>query len=174
MAEWPANAGRTLTAWALATFDLTLVVLLAVLAAHASGALGDLLGGLNTVLGVALFAYLWVLVSLAVRWALAAGSIGETRLRTLALRGLAAGAATGVAFLLGVVLVAVVPRVVTTRLEPLSAALITLFGVAFAAPIGALLGLSVGLLDVALYRIAGYAVPTSARDSAAAATPDRP
>lgn len=173
MADRP-TGDWTLTAWALATVDVTLFVLLAVLAAHASGALGDVLGGLNTVLGVVLFAYLWVLVSLAVRWVLAAATLGETRLRTLALRGLAAGAATGVAFLLGVVLVAVVPRVATSPLEPLSAALITLFGVVVAAPVGALLGLGFGLLDVALYRLAGYAVPTADRGRDGGTTPDRP
>jgi hypothetical protein len=170
MAEWPPGGDWTLTAWALATVDVTLFVSLAVLVAHASGALGDLLGGLNTVLGIALFAYLWLLVGLAVRWVLAGASLGETRLRTLALRGVAAGAVSGVTFLLGVVLVVVVPRVFTTTLEPLSAALITLFGVVLAAPVGALLGLAFGLLDVGFFRLAGYAVP--ARGESATA-PDR-
>ncbi|MFC7027416.1 hypothetical protein ACFQH8_07695 [Halomicroarcula sp. GCM10025710] len=45
MADWLADDGWTLTAWALGTVDVTLFVLVAVLAAHASGALGDLLGG---------------------------------------------------------------------------------------------------------------------------------
>ncbi|MFC6862057.1 hypothetical protein ACFQGE_01120 [Halomicroarcula sp. GCM10025817] len=159
MAEWPPGGDWTLTAWALATVDVTLFVSLAVLVAHASGALGDLLAGLNTVLGIAIFAYLWVLVGLAVRWVLAGASLGEAQMRVLALRGVAAGAATGVAFLLGVVGVAVVPRVFTTTLEPLSAALITLFGVVLAAPIGALLGLAFGLLDVGLSRLAGAVAP---------------
>ena len=170
MAEWVPGDDWTLTAWALATVDVTLFVLLAVLIAHASGALGDLLGGLNTVLGVAVFAYLWVLVSLAVQWVLAEASLAEAQLRAPALRGVAAGAATGVAFLLGVVVVAVVPRVVTTSLEPLSAALITTFGVVLAAPVGALLGLAFGLLDVGLYRLGG-AVATARGESATA--PDR-
>ncbi|MFC7027415.1 hypothetical protein ACFQH8_07690 [Halomicroarcula sp. GCM10025710] len=113
-------------------------------------------------------------MSLAVRWVLSGATLAETRLRTLALRGLASGAATGITFLLGVVALAVVPRVFTTSLEPLSAALITVFGIVVAAPVGALLGLAFGLLDVALYRLAGYAVPSTGREATKRATPDRP
>ena len=63
-----ADAGPvSLVTWTLATFDTALFVLLGVLVGHASGNLADLLAGLNTLVGVAVFCYLWALFVLAVR-----------------------------------------------------------------------------------------------------------
>ncbi|MBX0322078.1 hypothetical protein EGH21_03430 [Halomicroarcula sp. F13] len=170
-----ADPALSLTAWALATFDVALFVLAALLPIHAAGALADLLSGLDTLLGVAVFCYLWALFVLAVRWVLSDAGL-DAPLRTLVPRGVAAGSAAGAAFLLGVLVVAVGPLVVTGDVPPLSALLVTLVGGAVAAVVGSLVGLLLGAVDVALYRIAGGLLPDppTRHDESTAVTPDRP
>jgi hypothetical protein len=53
---------RDLFAWALSTFHTARLVAVLVLLVHLSGGLGDLLSGLNTLLGLVLFALLWAVV----------------------------------------------------------------------------------------------------------------
>ena len=171
----PDSTGElTLTGLTLATFDVTALVLAALVALHASGALADLLSGLNTVVGVAVFGYLWILVVLAVRWVLSAAPLGAAGLGTLALRGVAAGAVTGIAFLLGAFLVAVVPQLLTGPIEAVSLVLIVTIGAAVAAVVGALVGLVAALLNVAVYRAAGALLSEGGDDTAPTVTPDRP
>ncbi|GGO01272.1 MULTISPECIES: hypothetical protein [Haloarcula] len=171
----PGDPALSLTTWALATFDVALFVLAALLPIHAAGALADLLSGLNTLLGVAVFCYLWALFVLAVRWVLSDAVLSDP-LRSLVPRGVAAGSAAGVVFLLGVLLVAAGPGVVAGRIEPLSAFLIALIGGAVAAVVGSLVGLLLGAVDVALYKISSAALPDppTRREDSASATPDRP
>lgn len=153
----------TLTTWTLATFDTSLFVLVGVIAAHASGVLGELLSGLNTVVGVAAFLYVWLLFVAAVRWVLADAAVLRASARTLALRSVAAGGVAGTVFLLTVLLVTVVPSALLGSIQPISVLLILLIGTALSAVVGAVVGLSAGALNVAASRLARFALPAGAR-----------
>lgn len=151
--RWP-----SLATWSLATFDASLFVLLAVLTLHAGGSLSDVLAGLNTVVGVVVFCYLWVLFVLAVRWVRSKVSLASASLGSLAVHGVAAGGVVGITFLLGVLAVAVGPSAVTGSLRPSAVGLIALIGAGVAAVVGSVVGLVAGLVDVAVYRLAGTAL----------------
>lgn len=149
----------SLLTWTLATADTVLFVLLGVLAAHASGELAGLIAGLNTLVGVAVFCYLWALTLATVRWVNRRVSLAADSTSTLVLHGLAAGSATGVGFLLGPLAVLVVLSVTGGPFRPRGVVLVTLIGTGFAAVIGAIVGLLAGLLDIALYRLSGSLLP---------------
>ncbi|EMA11432.1 hypothetical protein SAMN05443574_103133 [Haloarcula vallismortis] len=149
----------SLVTWTLATFDTTLFVLLGVLAAHTSGELAGLLAGLNTLVGVAAFCYLWALFVLAVRWVNSRVALGDTPFRTLVLHGVAAGCATGVVFLLGLFAVALVPTIQRGGVRLQTVLVVLLIGGAVAAVVGGVVGLVASLLDTAVYRLAGYLLP---------------
>ncbi|MBV0903592.1 hypothetical protein [Haloarcula salina] len=160
----------SLSTWALATFDVGLFVLVAVLAGHASGALSDLLGGLNTLVGAAVFCVVWALFVLAVWWVDSRVELSAS-LWTLALHGFAAGAMAGVAFLLGLVAVLAVPALAeglalgTATLSAVAGvALFLLVGVAVASLIGGAIGLLVGVLDGLCFRLADRVLAASAGD----------
>jgi len=160
----------SLQTWALATFDVALFVLVTVLAGHASGALADLLGGLSTLVGAAVFCVLWALFVLAVGWVRSRVELSAS-LWTLALHGFAAGAMAGVAFLSGLVAVLAVRSIVgglVSRTATLSAvggvALILLLGVAVASAVGGVIGLLVGVLDGLCVRLADRVLTVSASD----------
>ncbi len=155
-----ADARRvSLVTWTLATFDTALFVLLGVLAAHASGGLADLLAGLNTLVGVAVFCYLWALFVLAVRWVHSRVALGDATLQPLVLHGVAAGCATGIAFLLGLFAVALVPTLQSGGVRLQAVLLVLLIGAGVAAVIGGVVGLVASLLDIAVYGLAGYLLP---------------
>lgn len=158
-AELAATRPVSLVTWTLATFDTALFVLLGVLAAHASGSLADLLDGLNTLAGVAVFCYLWALFVLAVRWVNSRVALGGAPLRTLVLHGVAAGCVTGVAFLLGLFAVALVPTIQSGGVRPQAVLVVLLIGAGVAAVVGGVVGLLASLLDTAVYGLAGYLVP---------------
>ncbi|MDS0220532.1 hypothetical protein NDI54_04105 [Haloarcula sp. S1AR25-5A] len=149
----------SLVAWTLATFDTALFVLLGVLAAHASGGLADLLAGLNTLVGVAVFCYLWALFVLAVRWVHGRTSLDSAGVRTLVSHGVAAGSVAGVAFLLGLVTVALVPTLQGGGVRLQAVLLVLLIGAGLAAVVGGIVGLLASLLDITMYRLAGYLLP---------------
>ncbi|MDQ2073251.1 hypothetical protein RBH20_11970 [Haloarcula sp. H-GB4] len=149
----------SLVTWALATFDTVLFVLLGVLAAHASGSLADLLAGLNTLVGVAVFCYLWALFVLAVRWVHSRVALGDVPLQTLVLHGVAAGSVAGVAFLLGLLAVALVPTIQSGGVSLQTVVLVLLIGAGVAAIVGGVVGLLASLLDIAVYGLAGYLLP---------------
>ncbi|MBV0923927.1 hypothetical protein KTS45_06895 [Halomicroarcula limicola] len=175
MAESATDGRRLdLLPWALGTVDVVAFALVGVVAAHAAGALGGFLRGLNTLAGVAVFLYLWAIFVLAARWVLSAASLADDSLRSLALRGVAVGGVGGTAFLLGILAVTAVPQLLVS--QPVSALLVVLIGIVVAAPVGALVGLVLGGLDIALYRAAGYLLPEEpSRETADAppTTPDR-
>ncbi|WP_254273486.1 hypothetical protein [Haloarcula marina] len=165
----------SLRAWTLATVDIALFVVLALVGIHAVGGLDDLLAGLSTLVGVAAFLGLWALFVLAVRWALADASLAKSSLWTLAKRGLVAGSVAGLVTLLVLALVVVVPLVLVGPAEPLSGLLFTAIATPFAAVVGALVGLFFGAVDVALYRASGYALPAVVDERRGTpTTPDRP
>ncbi|WP_135301913.1 hypothetical protein [Haloarcula amylovorans] len=174
MVESAAAEGRRLALlpWTLGTFDVVSFVLVAVVVAHAMGVLGGLLQGLNTLAGVAVFLYLWAIFVVAARWVLSNASLVDDSLRSLALRGVAAGGVSGIAFLLGILAVTAIPQLITS--QPLSALLIVLIGIVVAAPVGALVGLAIGGLDIALYRAAGSVLPDESRQIGADAPPTTP
>lgn len=149
---------------ALATFDTVAFVLLLVLAGHVAGVLSDLLAGLNTVVGVAVFVYLWALVVLGLEWALGSVSLAESTAGTLALRAVGAGGLVGAAFLLGILLVGLAPLVLTGNVTALTLVLFVLFGAAISVAVGAVVGLLFGLLDLGVYRLAGRLLPARATD----------
>jgi len=144
----------------VATFDVVAVGLLAVLAGHVGGALGDLLGGVGTVPGLAAFGYLWALTLLAVRWVLAEGGLardGDRSLGGLLTRGTAGGASVGTAFVAGLGL-AVGLVGLGTGADLTSVVLIALFGAVGGALVGAVVGFALGVVDVGLARAADAAV----------------
>ncbi|WP_434531204.1 hypothetical protein ACODNH_07445 [Haloarcula sp. NS06] len=149
----------SLVTWTLASFDTVLFVLLGVLAAHASGSLADLLAGLNTLVGVAVFCYLWALFVLAVRWVHSRVALGDVPLQTLVLHGVAAGSVAGVAFLLGLLAVALVPTIQSGGVSLQTVVLVLLIGAGVAAIVGGVVGLLASLLDIAVYGLAGYLLP---------------
>ncbi|MFC7129509.1 hypothetical protein [Haloferax chudinovii] len=162
MAE--AAAGRVgergrFEAWVVSSFNLVALSLVGLLAAHASGALEGELAGFGTLPGVAIFAYLWLLTAAATRWALADGGLADLRtglrgLWRLVVRGFAAGALIGAAFLLGAILVGAVLNGAPLR----SLAFIALIGVAAAAVVGGVVGGLSVLLDAGCYWVAGRLV----------------
>lgn len=149
----------SLAAWALATFDATLFVLVGVLIGHADGLLDDALADLNTAVGLALFLYLWALVVLGVRWALGRVSLTASSLRDSLAWGSLSGSVVGVVFLLTLVAGLAGPRFAAGRVEPSSLALIAAIGAGVAAVVGAVVGLAAALLNVIVVRAAGYALP---------------
>ncbi|EMA33596.1 hypothetical protein [Haloarcula japonica] len=149
----------SLVTWTLATFDTALFVLLGVLAAHASGGLADLLAGLNTLVGVAVFCYLWALFVLAVRWIHRRVSLDSAGVSTLALHGTAAGSVAGVAFLLGLFAVVLVPTIQSGGVRLQAVLLVLLIGAGVAAVVGSVVGLLASVLDIAVYGLAGYLLP---------------
>ncbi|GGM42205.1 hypothetical protein [Haloarcula argentinensis] len=149
----------SLVTWTLATFDTALFVLLGVLAAHTSGGLADLLAGLNTLVGVAVFCYLWALFVLAVRWVHGRVALDSAGVSTLALHGAAAGSVAGVVFLLGLLAVVLVPTLQSGGVRLQAVLLVLLIGAGVAAVVGGVVGLLASLLDIAVYGLAGALLP---------------
>jgi hypothetical protein len=147
-----------LTTWTLATMNTVVLVVALVVGVHASGALADLLGALNTLVGVAVFLFLWGLFVFSVRWVLSDASMGESPLRSLALRGTAAGGTAGICFPLLVLAVAVVPAVLTGSITPRAILLFGAIATGLAALVGAVLGFVAALFNAGLYRFAGRVV----------------
>lgn len=154
------RGGETL---AFATFHATTLVVVGVLVVHRYAALGDLLTGLNTLAGLAAFAFLWALSWLATRRVLATVALEDAADgggKQAVLRGLAWGGITGALFFLGVV-VALLPRVLLADVlaQPLSVLLLVLIGVGISLVVGMVVGLLFAVVDVALVRVAAAIAP---------------
>lgn len=159
-------ADRRLVVWTVASFHAAGLTLAVVALAHADGALAGLLGGLGTLAGFAGYAYLWALSYLATRWVLdgdvlAAATDGAVR--PALLRGTVGGALVGLAALLGPLLLLGAYNLATRGVALESAALVTLYGSAFALAVGAAVGLAFALLDLAALRVAGRITPARGR-----------
>lgn len=154
-----------LETWTVATFNVVAFGLVLVLAGYATGALSEILPDVGTVPGIAVFAYLWALVVVATRTGLPAGGLATIRtdgVSPVLIGGVVAGTITGAGFVLGVVLVAVLPLAVTEGMKldvliPL-AGLMSL-GTGVGGVVGALLGATFATLNVALYVTARTLVP---------------
>ncbi|MFB6160415.1 MAG: hypothetical protein ABEJ61_04460 [Haloferacaceae archaeon] len=141
-----------LAAWAVGTLHATLFMLVPVGAAHAAGALGDLLAGVGTVAAVALFALVWAAVWAASRrWLRDADP--DRPLGTVT-GGATWGAAAGLGVLPGVVLAVLV----ATGNLPL-AALLLLAGAVVAPLVGGASGALLAVVDLVLLRTARLAAP---------------
>ncbi len=151
---------RNLLSLALSTFHIAFLVAVGVLLAHLTGGLGDFLKGLNTLLGLGLFAVLWAVVWWATGNVLAVVSVSDvvswSGTKAVILRGTLWGGAVGVLFFAGFVAVAVLSFLFrpTGAIQPSSVLLILLIGGAIAFGVGGIVGISFAVLDVALIRVA--------------------
>ncbi|MPZ14016.1 MAG: hypothetical protein GEU73_06265 [Chloroflexi bacterium] len=176
MADLP--PGNRLLDWALGTFHAGLFVLTIVVALYRAGGLDDLLGGLNTLLGLAIYGLLWVVTEWTTRRALRGVEWRELAVRDpgeLLSRGLGWGGVTGVLLLLvpAVILVIVAvpvqiagmarmgldrgPRILVEALQFLfvgAGALLIAFSVAFI--VGAIVGAVFALVDALVLAAARF------------------
>jgi hypothetical protein len=156
----PDAGGRPdpLATTALTTHHAGAFVLVPLLAAHAGGALGDLLGGVGTATGLALFALLWaVLFPTTGRWLRACD---PTRPLTGVRAGAKYGALAGLGFLPGPV-----GAVGLATGNVVLAGLFLAVGVVVAPLVGAVAGVVLGVGDLLVLRGARRLVPP--RESAA-------
>jgi hypothetical protein len=142
-----------LLAWALASFHAAafLVVPLALAHAIAPEAVGDLLGGLDTLVGIALYLVLWGSTWLSNRRYVAATDFADPWGTFRA--GARYGAVTGLPLLVCVVLgVAVV-------VNPVFAGVLGVAGVVVAPLVGAVTGVVLAGVDLAVDRLASVLLP---------------
>ncbi|ELZ86093.1 hypothetical protein C453_09758 [Haloferax elongans ATCC BAA-1513] len=165
-----ADADR-LETWTITTVNVTLLSLIGVFAAHTSGVLTNALSGFGTLPGVAVFTYLWVVVWLSTRWAVADGGLDriareDSGFRSLVLRGIAGGAASGVVFVFGILVTAFLASVSRGELELTSFALFGLFGGGVSGVVGGVIGGVSVVLDAAVYLVATHVGPKQDGESA--------
>lgn len=140
-----------LLAWAFASFHVALLVAVAIWLVHLGGGLGDLLSGLDTLLGLGLYGVLWAIVWRTTDPALTAAPPATSSAGSLLRSGATYGAATGVAFLL----LLVVPGGLLLLLqggELVPVVFVGGVGAVVATVVGALLGCAFALLDAGLVR----------------------
>jgi uncharacterized integral membrane protein len=145
-----------LLAWGLASFHAAALLVVPLWLAHvvAPVAVGDLLGGLDTRVGLGLYLLLWGTTWYSNRRYLAASAF-ETPTRTLK-AGATWGAVTGLPLLVGVVLA------VLSATNPTFAALLLVAGALVAPLVGAVVGVVFAGVDVVLVRLAGRLASESA------------
>lgn len=154
-----------LVTWCLGTFHVAVLTVVAVLALQHGGAVGDVLSGLDTAIGLGLYAFLWIITWWTTRRGLRAvwrDGRGPTWKHGL-VRALAWGGVTGVVFFVG--LFAALLVVLVAQGEDVLATLgFGLVGAVVAALVGAVVGGVLGLLDVALLRAARMLDGTAPND----------
>jgi hypothetical protein len=155
-----------LDAWTFAAFHAALLTAVGVTALHAAGALGDLLGGLSTGLGLFLYGLLWATTYWSNRRLVERAPPGDAGVREVLAGAAAAGALTGAAFLaelVGVGLAVVALRgdlgvpAVSEPADVLAPGAVVLLAVGLAGVVGALVGLVLAGLDLATIRLVGRA-----------------
>lgn len=144
-----------LVGWGLAAFHAATLVVLLVILLFLWAPVGELLAGLQTVVGLALYLVLW-----ATTWWTNHHWLRDTRLTmdesatnssSFLRTSFRWGGVTGSVFFVALVILAVAPQTVPTSLFPL---VIVLIGVIVAFAIGGILGCIFGFADLALLRIA--------------------
>lgn len=142
-----------LVAWCLGAFHAAGLVAVAIWLLHAGGSLGNLLGGLNTAVGLVLYTVLWALSWVTTRMVLARIDVRGSPVDAV-VWGALGGAGTGVAFLLVVVVPVVIANLLTDPgiLEVLPFVLGA--GGTVALLVGTVLGGLFAVVDLALIRIA--------------------
>lgn len=168
-------ASPQLVSWALGTFHASLFVVVLVIFLYSQGTLASLLQGLNTALGLALFAALWATTlytsSRALRGvALAGPEMSRSRLLS---RGVRFGTLNGLLFLAVLLVASLLSRLLLPpagNVMPLMAVLLTIyvgsFAILIAFAIGGLTGLVVSLVDLVLLGLAdrlAHPAPTRSR-----------
>ncbi len=160
-------ADRRLLVWALASFHAAGFTLGVVLPAYVSGGLSDVLPAFGTLPGFLGYGYLWGLSYLATRWALAGDALADEALeetlsgsvRSVLLRGIAAGGLVGMAALLGPLLLVSIPDLMTGSGDPTSFVLILAIGLGVSGVVGAAVGLVLAAVDLVAFRAAGALRP---------------
>ena len=144
----------TLLVWALASFHAAafLVVPLALAHAIAPEAVGDLLGGLDTLVGIALYLVLWGSTWLSNRRYVAATDFADPW------RTFRAGARYGT--VTGLPLLACVVLAVAVVVNPVFAGVLLVAGVIVAPLVGAVIGSVLAAVDLAVDRLAGVMLPS--------------
>jgi hypothetical protein len=152
-----------LITWALATFHATAFVLAIVLFAYSRDALGGVLGGLNTFVGLGLFVALWATTYLTTSRALKGLDLISTpRDRGVyPRRTLRWGAVNGMSFLIILGAVALVAAIASTRPGQVASGILVpaLFiapiALVVSAAVGGAVGALFGIIDVGLFSPAG-------------------
>jgi hypothetical protein len=153
-----------LLTWSLTTFHTTVFVLVIVLFAYSGGGLGQALSGLNTFAGLGLFVALWATTYVTTVRALAGlDLIGSARDRGgYGRRAFRWGAANGMSFLAVLGIVALVVAVANTRPGQvgsgivLPALFIAPIALVVSAAVGGVVGVLFGIIDLALFSLAGF------------------
>jgi hypothetical protein len=152
-----------LVTWALATFHATAFVLAIVLFAYSRDALGGVLGGLNTFVGLGLFVALWATTYLTTSRALKGlDLISSPRdRRVYPRRTLRWGAVNGMSFLVILGTVALVAAIASTRPGQVTSGILVpaLFiapiALVASAAVGGAVGALFGIIDLGLFGLAG-------------------
>lgn len=155
-----------LVTWSLATFHATVFVLAIVLFAYSRDALGGL-SSLNTFVGLGLFVALWATSFVTTSRALEGLDLITTpRDRAgYPIRALRWGAANGMSFLAVLGLVALLAAIANTRPDQLTlgiffpALLVAPIALVVSAAVGGAVGAIFGIIDLALFALAGLGEP---------------
>ena len=164
--------GASMATWSLGSFHAAVLTLLLVLLGFRGGGLGDALGGLNTAVGLAIFALLWAIswwaTARATRGLPSIDSALESGAAHIFWRAWGAGGLAGLVFLLSLAVVALLanalddPGRIRDARPDLLVALVVLFYLAvasaFAYVIGGLIGVAFALLDRGLIALS-YVLP---------------
>ena len=154
-----------LLTWSLATFHTAVFVLVIVLFAYSGGGLGQALSGLNTFAGLGLFVVLWTTTYLTTARALAGlDFVGSARdRRGYGRRAFRWGAANGMSFLAVLGIVALVVALANTRPGQVGSGILLPFvfiapiALVVSAAVGGAVGVLFGIIDLALFGLAGLA-----------------
>jgi hypothetical protein len=157
--------GVQLRAWAFGSLHAALVVAVGVGTVYAAGALGDLLAGLSTAVGLLVYGLLWATSLVAARRVLARAPPSSARVRSVLSAAAAWGGIAGVAFLLELLAVAVVGLALRGSLTvpTFDGDVVGLFaplavlgvGAALALLVGSVVGVLLAVVDLVVVRVVG-------------------
>jgi len=143
--------------WLLGSFNAAMFMLVLVLLAYPRGGLGQLLAGLSTLSGLALYVALWATSVYAARRALRGRDLFDPRVGAAFFgRALRWGAFTGAAFLVELAVIQLTAAITGGTFALSSLLFFVPFGVIaslVAAVVGALVGVMLGAADLAAVRL---------------------
>ena len=149
----PFDIPPALVTWCLGTFHVAVLTVVAVLGLQYGGAVGDVLSGLDTALGLGLYAFLWAVTLWTTRRGLhAAWRAGhEPTWKSGLVCAFAWGGVTGIVFFSGV-FAALLGLLIAEGAGGFATLGVGLVGTGVAALVGTVVGGVLGLFDVALLR----------------------